>query len=120
MENNYYVTTNITQVHTKQHRVTGILDSLKIEFSVVDISAPGMDKQRIFMKEKSKKRVGERFPKPPQIFNDDKYCGDFDDFDLANEEGRLPPFLGIVLQTEAVGLEEKPAARAVSQQVSDD
>ena len=72
------------------------------------------------MKEKSKKRVGERFPKPPQIFNDDEYCGDFEDFDLANEEGRLPPFLGIFIQDEAESLEEKPAARPVSQQVSND
>lgn len=82
----------------------------------MDISAPGMDKLRIFMKEKSKKRVGEKFPKPPQIFNDDQYCGDYEDFDQANEEGRLPSFLGISLQTDSVsGVTENPPAIRISE-----
>ena len=89
---------------------------MKIEFSVVDISAPGMDKLRIFMKEKSKKRVGERFPKPPQIFNNDQYCGDYEDFELANEEGRLPSFLGISLETDSVPVvTENPSAIRISE-----
>ena len=88
---------------------------MKIEFSVVDISAPGMDKLRIFMKDKSKKRVGERFPKPPQIFNDDQYCGDYEDFDQANEEGRLPPFLGISLESEPISVTENPSAIRISE-----
>ena len=83
---------------------------MKIEFSVVDVSAPGMDKLRIFMKEKSKKRVGERFPKPPQIFNNDQYCGDYEDFDQANEEGTLPSFLGILLEDDSVSITENPSA----------
>ena len=83
---------------------------MKIEFSVVDVSAPGMDKLRIFMKEKSKKRVGERFPKPPQIFNNDQYCGDYEDFDQANEEGTLPSFLGILLEDDSVSITDNPSA----------
>ena len=82
---------------------------------MVDVSAPGMDKLRIFMKEKSKKRVGERFPKPPQIFNNEQYCGDYEDFDQANEEGRLPSFLGIVLENEAVSVTENPSAIRISE-----
>ena len=81
----------------------------------MDVSAPGMDKLRIFMKEKSKKRVGERFPKPPQIFNNDQYCGDYEDFDQANEEGTLPSFLGIVLENEAVSVTENPSAIRISE-----
>lgn len=77
---------------------------------MVDVSAPGMDKLRIFMKEKSKKRVGERFPKPPQIFNNDQYCGDYEDFDQANEEGTLPSFLGILLEDDSVSITENPSA----------
>ena len=76
---------------------------------MVDVSAPGMDKLRIFMKEMSKKRVGERFPKPPQIFNNDQYCGDYEDFDQANEEGTLPSFLGILLD-DSVSITENPSA----------
>ena len=77
---------------------------------MVDVSAPGMDKLRIFMKEKSKKRVGERFPKPPQIFNNDQYCGDYEDFDQANEEGTLPSFLGILLEDDSVSITDNPSA----------
>ena len=77
---------------------------------MVDVSAPGMDKLRIFMKEKSKKRVGERFPKPPQIFNNDQYCGDYEDFDQANEEGTLPSFLGILLENDSVSITDNPSA----------
>ena len=29
----------------------------------------------------------------PQIFNDDAYCGDYADFDLANKSGSLEAFL---------------------------
>ena len=82
---------------------------------MVDVSAPGMDKLRIFMKEKSQKRVGERFPKPPQIFNNDQYCGDYEDFDQANEEGRLPSFLGILLENDAVSATENPSAIQISE-----
>ena len=67
------------------------------------------------MKEKSKKRVGERFPKPPQIFNNDQYCGDYEDFDQANEEGRLPSFLGILLENDAVSATENPSAIKISE-----
>ena len=67
------------------------------------------------MKEKSKKRVGERFPKPPQIFNNDQYCGDYEDFDQANEEGRLPSFLGILLENESVSVTEIPSAIRISE-----
>lgn len=81
----------------------------------MDISAPGMDKLRIFMKEKSKKRVGERFPKPPQIFNNDQYCGDYEDFDQANEEGRLPSFLGILLENDSVSATENLSAIQISE-----
>ena len=33
----------------------------------------------------------------PQIFNDDSYCGDFADFDLANKSGSLEGFLKLEL-----------------------
>merc|ERR1739844_607988 len=67
------------------------------------------------MKEKSRKRVGERFPKPPQIFNDYQYWGDYEDFDQANEEGRLPSFLGILLENVSVSTTENPSAIRISE-----
>merc|ERR1712181_7458 len=32
---------------------------------------------------------------PPQVFNGEKYCGDYDAFDVANEDDELEEFLGI-------------------------
>ena len=41
----------------------------------VDISGPGMDKQRDFMRSKAEKKEGQRNALPQQIFNGEKYCG---------------------------------------------
>ena len=52
-----------------------ILNSLAIECETVDIAAPGMDEAKDYMREKGKKKDGQRFVLPPQIFNGEKYCG---------------------------------------------
>jgi hypothetical protein len=52
-----------------------ILKSLHIEFAPVDIAAPGMDDEKDVMRAKGKKKDGQRNVLPPQIFNDEKYCG---------------------------------------------
>ena len=62
---------------------------------VVDISAPGMEQHRDFMRKKGKKNEGQRNVLPPQVFNEDDYRGDCDDFDMANEDNMLEEFLGI-------------------------
>ena len=69
---------------------------------LVDISAPGMDEQRDTMRASAKKKEGQRHALPPQIFNGDKYCGDYDDFDVANEDDELEEFLGIPRKTPKV------------------
>ena len=52
-----------------------ILNSLAIECEAVDIAGPGMDEAKDYMREKGKKKDGQRFVLPPQIFNGEKYCG---------------------------------------------
>merc|ERR1711909_142222 len=84
-----------------------ILKSLGIALKQVDISAPGMDEQRDFMRASAKKKEGQRHALPPQIFNGEKYCGDYDDFDVANEDDELEEFLGIPRKTP-----KKPSADA--------
>merc|ERR1719392_497446 len=66
---------------------------------LVDISAPGMDDQRDMMRASAKKKEGQRHALPPQLFNGEKYCGDYDDFDVANEDDELEEFLGIPRKT---------------------
>jgi hypothetical protein len=34
-----------------------------------------------------------RHPLPPQVFNEEDYCGDFEQFELANEVDNLEDFL---------------------------
>ena len=62
---------------------------------VVDISTPGMEQHRDFMRKKGKKKEGQRNVLPPQVFNEDDYRGDYDDFDTANEDDLLEEFLGL-------------------------
>ena len=63
------------QIEQNQHRILTILRSLKIEFVLVDITAPKMEEMKQFMREKAKKREGQRVAIPPQIFNTETYCG---------------------------------------------
>merc|ERR1712012_594169 len=79
--------------------VIKIFKSLGIQMDLVDISAPGMDDQRDLMRASAKKKEGQRHALPPQIFNGEKYCGDYDDFDVVNEDDELEEFLGIPRKT---------------------
>lgn len=38
---------------------------------------------------------------PPQVFNDAEYCGDFEQFDLANENDTLEVFLKLSVEETA-------------------
>lgn len=58
-----------------------ILESRHIQFSVVDITEPGREPDKDFMQEKSTSlgaTVSDTNPRhalPPQLFNDEQYCG---------------------------------------------
>merc|ERR1712029_393401 len=97
------------QITNSQHRIIMILKSLGIAMDIVDISAPGMEDQRDMMRASAKKKEGQRHALPPQLFNGEKYCGDYDDFDVANEDDELEEFLGIPRKTPKVvpGKEEE-------------
>ena len=85
------------QVATNQHKVTGILDNLGIPYETVDFTAKGNESDRKSFQKYSKKKPGQMVALAPQIFNDDSYCGDFEDFDLANKSGSLEGFLKLEL-----------------------
>ncbi|XP_075552906.1 uncharacterized protein LOC142585783 isoform X2 [Dermacentor variabilis] len=69
-----------------------ILESIKVPFESIDITEPGKEEDRDFMKEHCKKVDGV-CTLPPHFFNEKEYCGDFEDFDQATEEDRLILFL---------------------------
>ncbi|XP_058829433.1 midasin-like [Topomyia yanbarensis] len=106
------------EVKKRQQRVTMILDSKHITYSIIDITEPGQEGEKDFMQKNSEhcgatiSDQNPRHPLPPQLFNDTDYCGDYDDFDLANEIDNLEVFLKL----EA----PKPAATSTGEEVSED
>lgn len=98
------------EVKKRQQRVLLILDSKNIKYDVVDIAEPGSEEQKDFMQNNSTSlgaTIGDpnpRHPLPPQIFNDDIYCGDYDQFDMANEIDEMDKFLKL----ETSGDNSKP------------
>lgn len=102
------------EVKKRQQRVTMILDSKHIPYTIVDITEPGQEAEKDFMQKNSEHNgatisdQNPRHPLPPQMFNDTEYCGDYDDFDMANEVDNLEVFL----KMEA----PKPVSEDVDQQ----
>lgn len=102
------------QVKKRQQRVTMILDSKHITYTIIDITEPGQEAEKDFMQKNSEHNgatisdQNPRHPLPPQMFNDEEYCGDYDDFDLANEVDNLEVFLKM----------EAPKAPAAAEEVS--
>uniref|UniRef100_A0A034WCZ6 SH3 domain-binding glutamic acid-rich protein-like protein n=2 Tax=Endopterygota TaxID=33392 RepID=A0A034WCZ6_BACDO len=87
------------EVKKRQQRVLMILDSKNIKYDIVDITEPGKESEKELMQTKSTSNGATvsdpepRHPLPPQIFNQEEYCGDYDAFDLANEIDTLEQFL---------------------------
>jgi len=83
------------EIENSQQRIQMVLTTRAIQFITIDISAPGMQEMRSFMREKGRKREGQRNVLPPQIFNGEECRGDYEGFDIANEDDDLEEFLGI-------------------------
>ncbi|KAG6452254.1 SH3 domain-binding glutamic acid-rich protein homolog [Manduca sexta] len=94
------------EVKKRQQRVLMILDSKNIKYEVIDITEPGREADKDFMQNNAKSLGGTvsdpspRSPLPPQMFNDEEYCGDYDQFDLANEVDTLEQFLKVEVPPE--------------------
>merc|ERR1712179_441266 len=91
------------KIENNQQMIQMVLTTREIEFTTIDISAPGMQEMRSFMREKGRKKEGQRNVIPPQIFNGEEYRGDFEGFDIANEDDDLEEFLGIPRKNPKTG-----------------
>lgn len=58
----------------RQQRVLMILDSKNVEYETIDITEPGKEMEKEFMQSNGIARDS-KYPLPPQIFNEDEYCG---------------------------------------------
>uniref|UniRef100_A0A8D2G6B1 Guided entry of tail-anchored proteins factor 1 n=1 Tax=Theropithecus gelada TaxID=9565 RepID=A0A8D2G6B1_THEGE len=85
----------VLQIRKKQQEVVGFLEANKIDFKELDIA--GDEDNRRWMRENvpGEKKPQNGIPLPPQIFNEEQYCGDFDSFFSAKEENIIYSFLGL-------------------------
>lgn len=65
----------ISQIKKKQQDVLGFLEALKIDYAQLDIASN--EENRMWMRENvpGNKKPSSGIPLPPQIFNEDNYCG---------------------------------------------
>ncbi|XP_010216262.1 PREDICTED: SH3 domain-binding glutamic acid-rich protein [Tinamus guttatus] len=84
-----------TAIKKKQQEVVGFLEANKIDFQQMDIA--GDEDNRNWMRENvpGEKKPQNGIPLPPQIFNEERYCGDFESFFSAKEENIIYSFLGL-------------------------
>ncbi|XP_038655245.1 SH3 domain-binding glutamic acid-rich-like protein 2-A [Scyliorhinus canicula] len=78
--------TTTTELDKNQIRIRNTLEAFKIPHKFVDLAADAS------LLEEMRNKVGNRKAMAPQIFNDDKYCGDFAAFEEAMESEKVEEF----------------------------
>ncbi|KAM8768211.1 SH3 domain-binding glutamic acid-rich protein isoform 14-T14 [Acanthopagrus schlegelii] len=84
-----------TAIKKKQQDVVGFLEALKVDYTPLDIACN--EENRMWMRQNvpSEKKPTNGIPLPPQIFNEESYCGDYDTFFDAKEDNLVYTFLGL-------------------------
>jgi len=100
------------EIRSYQQRAQFILDSLRVDYDSVDVTDPFNEDAKDMIKEKCKHR-NDQPPKTPQFFNDDVYCGDWFDFEIASDEDRILEWLGLEDNRE----EEQAALEANAKEI---
>uniref|UniRef100_A0A8C7T605 SH3 domain binding glutamate-rich protein n=1 Tax=Oncorhynchus mykiss TaxID=8022 RepID=A0A8C7T605_ONCMY len=84
-----------TAIKKKQQDVLGFLEALKVDYAPLDIACS--EDNRMWMRENVpvEKKPTNGIPLPPQIFNEESYCGDYETFFDAKEDNAVYAFLGL-------------------------
>uniref|UniRef100_A0A4W5R800 SH3 domain binding glutamate rich protein like n=1 Tax=Hucho hucho TaxID=62062 RepID=A0A4W5R800_9TELE len=84
-----------TAIKKKQQDVLGFLEALKVDYAPLDIACN--EDNRMWMRENVpvEKKPTNGIPLPPQIFNEESYCGDYETFFDAKEDNAVYAFLGL-------------------------
>eukprot|EP00048_Salpingoeca_helianthica_P014441 m.221723 g.221723 ORF g.221723 m.221723 type:complete len:94 (-) comp15870_c0_seq1:198-479(-) len=82
--------TSSTAMKKQIQKMEMVLDSHKVAYDSVDISLVEGSK------EKMRELIGDANAIPPQLFNGDTYCGNYEQFMEANELGTVKEFLKLV------------------------
>ncbi|XP_006631467.1 SH3 domain-binding glutamic acid-rich-like protein 3 [Lepisosteus oculatus] len=84
----YYTTVTASrEIKSQQAEVMRILESKSIQFELIDISVGNE------VREEMRSKAGNATAVPPQIFNGDQYCGDYQLFSEAVEADTVEKFL---------------------------
>ncbi|XP_068813479.1 SH3 domain-binding glutamic acid-rich-like protein 3 [Struthio camelus] len=83
----YSSVTGSRQVRQRQAAVRRILDVNRLQYELIDVSA-GEGRLR-----EMRDKAGDPQAVPPQIFNGDEYCGDFEMLYQATENEEVSKFL---------------------------
>jgi len=83
------------EIKKRQDFILSVLQARKIQFEEIDISDPTRESDKQFMREKSPPKEGQSAALPPQIFNSDKYCCDYENFHEAVECNTVHELLGL-------------------------
>ncbi|XP_053311726.1 SH3 domain-binding glutamic acid-rich protein isoform X4 [Spea bombifrons] len=84
-----------TAIKKKQQEVVGFLEANRIDFEEKDIACNEDNRQWMRDNVPGEKKPQNGIPLPPQIFNEEQYCGDFDSFFNAKEGNEIYVFLGL-------------------------
>ncbi|XP_063041742.1 SH3 domain-binding glutamic acid-rich-like protein 3 [Engraulis encrasicolus] len=84
----YYTTVTASrEVKSQQAEIMRILESKSIQFELIDISVGGD------VRDEMRSKSGNPTAVPPQIFNEDQYCGNYEMFAEAVEDDKVEQFL---------------------------
>uniref|UniRef100_UPI0037E7AA63 SH3 domain-binding glutamic acid-rich-like protein 3 n=1 Tax=Semicossyphus pulcher TaxID=241346 RepID=UPI0037E7AA63 len=84
----YYTTVTASRtVKSQQSEVMRILESKSIQYELIDISLSGE------LRDEMRNKAGDPKAVPPLLFNEDQYCGNYDDFSEAVEGDTVEQFL---------------------------
>ncbi|XP_068441719.1 SH3 domain-binding glutamic acid-rich protein isoform X3 [Clinocottus analis] len=84
-----------TAIKKKQQDVVGFLEALRVDYTQLDIACN--EENRMWMRQNvpEEKKPANGIPLPPQIFNEEGYCGDYETFFDAKEDNMVYAFLGL-------------------------
>nr|XP_057936037.1 SH3 domain-binding glutamic acid-rich protein isoform X6 [Doryrhamphus excisus] len=84
-----------TAIKKKQQDVVAFLEALKVDYAPLDIACN--EENRMWMRQNvpEEKKPSNGIPLPPQIFNEESYCGDYETFFDAKEDNAVYSFLGL-------------------------
>ncbi|XP_063303281.1 SH3 domain-binding glutamic acid-rich protein isoform X2 [Pelobates fuscus] len=99
-----------TAIKKKQQEVLGFLEANRIDFEQKDIACNDDNRQWMRDNVPGEKKPQNGIPLPPQIFNEDQYCGDFESFFDAKEGNEINVFFGLAPPPSSKKTESSPVS----------